>query len=44
MKPPAWLFLMISEACRAMGVGETAIRRWVHQLQGEHSGATLKAQ
>ncbi len=34
----------ISEACRAMGVGETAIRRWVHQLQGEHSGATPKAQ
>ena len=34
----------ISEACRAMGVGETAIRRWVHQLQGEHSGVTPKAQ
>ena len=34
----------ISEACRAMSVSETAIRRWVQQLQGEHSGVPPKAQ
>jgi transposase len=34
----------MAEACRAMGVGSTALRRWVLQLQGEHSGLTPKAQ
>ena len=34
----------IPEACRAMGVGNTAMRRWVEQLQGEHQGVTPKAQ
>jgi len=30
----------VKEACSAMGVGETAIRRWVKQLQAEHEGHT----
>ena len=34
----------MAEACRAMGVGSTALRRWVQQLQGEHNGETPKAQ
>ena len=34
----------MAEACRAMGVGSTALRRWVQQLQGEHGGVTPKAQ
>ena len=34
----------VAEACRAMGVGPTAMRRWVQQLHGEHSGVTPKAQ
>lgn len=34
----------IPEACRAMGVGGTAMRRWVQQLQGEHHGVTPQAQ
>ena len=34
----------MAEACRAMGVGPTAMRLWVKQLQGEHSGVTPKAQ
>ena len=34
----------IPEACRAMGVGNTSMRRWVEQLQGEHHGVTPKAQ
>ena len=34
----------IPEACRAMGVGKTAMRRWVEQLQGEHHGVTPKSQ
>ena len=34
----------VPEACRAMGVGDTAMRRWVHQLQQEHRGVTPKAQ
>ncbi|ABA90069.1 DNA-binding protein of ISPca13 [Syntrophotalea carbinolica DSM 2380] len=34
----------IAEACRAMGVGPTAMRRWVLQLQGEQGGLTPKAQ
>ena len=34
----------IPEACRAMGVGNTSMRRWVEQLQGEHHGVTPKTQ
>ncbi len=34
----------IPEACRAMGVGDTAMRRWIQQLQGEYNGVTPKAQ
>ena len=34
----------IPEACRAMGVGDTAMRRWVKQLREEHAGVTPKAQ
>ena len=30
----------ISEACGAMGVGQTAMRRWVQQLQEERNGIT----
>ena len=33
----------MAEACRAMGVGSTALRRWVLQLQGELNGETPKA-
>jgi transposase len=33
----------ISEASRSLGVGETAIRRWVRQLGQEHRGITPKA-
>lgn len=29
-----------AEACRAVGVGETALRRWVSQLQKERTGIT----
>lgn len=28
----------ILQACRALGVGQTAMRRWVDQLQLERSG------
>ena len=28
------------EACRSLGVVESALRRWVHQLQQERSGVT----
>ena len=28
------------EACEAMGVGRTALRRWVNQLRDERSGET----
>lgn len=31
------------QACQALGVGETALRRWVTQLQREHQGITPKA-
>jgi len=34
----------ITEACKAMGVGDTALRRWVKQLEGERGGVTPKAQ
>jgi len=33
----------VPEASRALDVGETAIRRWIKQLQGEHQGNTPKS-
>tara|TARA_R110001606_G_scaffold394957_1_gene566409 strand:- start:370 stop:597 length:228 start_codon:yes stop_codon:yes gene_type:complete len=33
----------IPEAARALDIGETAVRRWVTQLQGEHSGSAPKS-
>ncbi len=33
----------IPEACKAMGVGDTALRRWVKQLEAERGGVTPKA-
>ena len=30
----------IKEACQAMGVGESAMRRWVKQLNAERGGVT----
>ncbi len=30
----------INEASLAVGVGETALRRWVEQLKSEHQGVT----
>jgi len=30
----------ITEACEAVGVGYTAMKRWVKQLRGEHLGIT----
>lgn len=33
----------VPEASRSLGVGETALRRWVQQLQAEQGGATPKA-
>ena len=33
----------ISEACKAMNVGESAMRRWVEQLKSEHQGITPSA-
>jgi len=30
----------ITEACRSLDVGETAMRRWVQQLQEERGGVT----
>lgn len=33
----------VSEACRALGIGETALRRWINQLQQEHQGKTPKS-
>lgn len=33
----------IAEACTAMGVGYTAMRRWVNQLKAERVGTTPKA-
>lgn len=30
----------VPEACRAIGVGETAMRRWVEQLRAERHGVT----
>ncbi len=33
----------IAEACRAMGVGTTAMSRWVMQLKAEYGGTTPRA-
>ena len=30
----------IAQACQAVGVGDTAMRRWVDQLKSERSGVT----
>lgn len=30
----------ITEACQAVGVGDTALRRWVNQLKDERHGIT----
>jgi len=30
----------LAEACRALDVGETALRRWVSQLEAERGGIT----
>ena len=30
----------VAEACKSMGVGETALRRWVDQLREERCGVT----
>ena len=30
----------MAEACQAVGVGETALRRWVDQLKAERQGIT----
>tara|TARA_B100000446_G_scaffold116286_1_gene108443 strand:+ start:2624 stop:2932 length:309 start_codon:yes stop_codon:yes gene_type:complete len=32
----------ISEACVSLGIGESALRRWVSQLQEERGGTTPK--
>lgn len=32
-----------TEACKSLGVGETALRRWVDQLKDERGGTTPKA-
>ena len=32
----------VAEACRSLDVGPTALRRWVHQLEGERGGLTPK--
>jgi transposase len=32
----------VPEACRALGVGETALRRWVSLVQEERTGVTPK--
>lgn len=33
----------VMEACRSLGVGETALRRWVDQLKLERGGETPKS-
>ena len=33
----------VAEACEAMGIGPTAMRRWVKQLESERDGHTPKA-
>jgi transposase len=32
----------VREACAALGIGETALRRWIEQLQAERQGVTPK--
>ena len=36
--------LAVSEACEAVGVGDTAMRRWVKQLKAERAGETPSGQ
>lgn len=33
----------IAEACKAVNVGPTAMRRWIRQLEGENGGITPQA-
>ena len=33
----------VREACGALGLGETALRRWINQLQQERQGKTPKS-
>lgn len=33
----------VAQACKAMNVGETILRRWIQQLQQEQSGLTPTA-
>ena len=33
----------VAEACRSLDTGETALRRWIDQLEGERLGVTPKA-
>jgi transposase len=33
----------VNDACKAVGVGYTALRRWVAQLDAERGGITLSA-
>jgi transposase len=33
----------VTEACKAMGVSSSAMRKWVKQLKQEHSGVTPTA-
>ena len=30
----------VAQACQALGIGETALRRWVTQVEGETKGVT----
>jgi len=32
----------VAEACRSLGVGDTALRRWIKQLEAERGGVTPK--
>ena len=34
----------VTEACRSLDVGETALRRWVEQLRAERGGIPPKSQ
>lgn len=33
----------VSEACRSLGIGETALRRWISQLEQERRGVTPRS-
>jgi len=33
----------VAEACSSLDIGETALRRWIDQLEGERLGITPKA-